>query len=163
MVIAIARARWFAFTLLAVVGALGGAVLAAPADNTLEIVVSGGPNAGTYRPPPAEILCWYFTTQKTLGAVYKDFDVRDPKKIGEAGINIDNPDDAGTKRGTVLVNFGAPGDKGAVKYSISIPKDSAGPLTLMRSGKSAELTFQGKTKDGVSIRVTAKCPELEVV
>jgi len=91
----------------------------------------------------------------------KDFDARDLKKIGEAGINVTNPDDAGPKRGTVQVNFGARDDKGATKYFISIPGDSAGPITLTRNGKSADLAFQGRTKDGISIRVTAKCLEVE--
>jgi hypothetical protein len=103
----------------------------------------------------------HFKQQKQLTAVYKDFDAKDPKKVGEAGINILNPEEAGAKRGNVLVNFGGRGDKSAAKYSISIPADSPGPLTVTRTGKAADLTFQGKTKDGISIRVTARCPEVE--
>jgi hypothetical protein len=61
----------------------------------------------------------------------------------------------------VLVNFGGRDDKGAPKYSIDIPRDSAGPITIIRNGKSADFAFQGKTKEGISIRVTAKCGEVE--
>ena len=44
---------------------------------------------------------------------------------------------------------------------MKITADNAGPLTILRHGKGADLTFQGQTKDGISLRVTAKCLELE--
>jgi hypothetical protein len=87
----------------------------APTDVTLEIVIGGGPNAGTYKTPAADTLCMHFKQQKQLTVVYKDFDAKDLKKIGEAGINITNSDEAGPKRGDVLVAFGARGDKLAVR------------------------------------------------
>jgi hypothetical protein len=148
---------------VAVAGVLGVAAMAyaAPPDNTLEIVIGNGPNAGTYKPPVATIICAHFKQQKQFTAVYKDFDASDSKKIGEAGINVTNPDESGPRRGDVLVAFGARTDKRALRYSISIPGDSVGPLTLTRSGKNADLAFQGKTKDGISIRVTAKCLDVD--
>ena len=117
------------------------------------------PGLTSRRPPTTS--CIHFKQQKQFTAVYKDFDASDLKKVGEAGINITNPDEVGPKRGDVLVAFGARDDKRAVRYAISIPGDSAGPITLTRSGKSADLAFQGKTKDGVSIRVTARCLDVE--
>ncbi len=145
-----------------VASALGVVALAyATPDNTLEIVIGGGPNAGTYKPPASTTSCIHFKQQKQFTAVYKDFDASDLKKVGEAGINITNPDEVGPKRGDVLVAFGARDDKRALRYTISIPGDSVGPITLIRSGKSADLAFQGKTKDGVSIRVTARCLDVE--
>ena len=150
------------FVAVAGASALGVAALAyAKPDNTLEIVIGGGPNAGTYKPPASATSCMHFKQQKQFTAVFKDFDASDLKKVGEAGINITNPDETGLKRGDVLVAFGARDDKRAVRYSISIPGDSAGPIVLSRNGKSADLAFQGKTKDGISIRVTAKCLDVE--
>ena len=150
------------FVALAGASALGIAALAyATPDNTLEIVIGGGPNAGTYKPPASTTSCMHFKQQKQFTAVYKDFDASDLKKVGEAGINITNPDETGPKRGDVLVAFGARDDKRALRYSISIPGDSAGPITLTRNGKTADLAFQGKTKDGISIRVTARCLDVE--
>ena len=35
------------------------------------------------------------------------------------------------------------------------------PLTLSMKGKGAEITFEGKTKDGIQLRVTAKCLDVE--
>ena len=150
------------FVAVAAASALSGAALAsAPADPTLEIVIGGGPNAGTYKPPASTTSCMHFKQQKQFTAVFKDFDASDLKKVGEAGINITNPDEAGPKRGDVLVAFGARGDKRAVRYTISIPGDSPGPITLNRNGKSADVAFQGKTKDGFAIRVTARCLDVE--
>jgi hypothetical protein len=108
-------------------------------------------------------MCMQFKQQKQVTAVYKDFDASDPKKIGEAGINITNPDEAGPKRGDVLVAFGGRSDKGASRYSVSIPGDSAGPITLTRNGKAAALAFHGRTKDGISLQVTATCTSLEAL
>jgi hypothetical protein len=142
---------------VAAAGTVGAAALTAAApENTLEIVIVGGPNAGTYKPPASDVSCMYLKQQKQFNAVYKDFDAKDPKKVGEAGINILNPDDPGPKRGNVLVDFGSREDERASKYSISIPEAGA-TLTVNRSGKTAEITFQGRTKTGIAIRMTAKC------
>jgi hypothetical protein len=142
---------------VAAAGTLGAARLTAGApENTLEIVIGGGPNAGTYKPPAADVSCMYLKQQKQFNAVYKDFDAKDAKKVGEAGINILNPDDPGPKRGNVLVDFGSREDQRAQKYSISIP-DPGATLTLTRNGKTAEMAFQGRTKAGIAIRMTAKC------
>jgi hypothetical protein len=152
------------FLVVACTSAIGAAALArtpAPSDNLLEFVIGNGPYAGTYKLQTSDVMCMHFKQQKQVTAVYKDFDAKDLKKIGEAGINILNPDEAGPKRGNVLIAFGARDDKSATRYDVSIPGDSAGPITLNRNGKGADLTFQGRTKDGISLRVTAKCLELE--
>ena len=152
------------FLVVAGTSALSVATLAhapAPSGSVLEIVIGNGPHAGTYKPATSTTGCMHFKQQRQFTAVYKEFDANDLKKVGEAGINITNPDEAGPKRGDVLVAFGARTDKRALRYSISIPGDSAGPITLTRSGKNADLAFQGKTKDGISIRVTAKCLDVD--
>jgi len=139
--------------------AFGSAICAE--SESMEIVIGGGPRAGTYQLPAANIYCVHIKSQDIVAASYKDFDATDPKTIGTAAIGVTNPEDAGAKWGSVDVIFAGPEGKGSGGYSLSIPKDSPGPLTLTRNGKSAELTFQGKTKDGISIRITAKCPALE--
>lgn len=152
------------FIAFAGASALGVAALAnapAPSENTLEIVIGNGPHAGTYKPSPSDVMCMHFKQQKQVTAVYKDFDASDLTKIGEAGMNITNPDETGPKRGDVLVAFGARDDKRASRYTVSIPGDSAGPITLTRNGKAADLAFQGRTKDGISLRVTVKCLNVE--
>ena len=135
---------------------LGAQVLAAaPATNMLEIVVDNGPHAGTYKPPAEAIICLHAKQQKRYSAAWKDFDAHDAKAIAEAGINVSNPDEAGAKQGEVRIAFGDPDNKPTV-YSV----DQA-PLTLTKTGKAAEITFQGKTKNGIQLRVTAKCVDVE--
>lgn len=128
---------------------------AAPAENTLEIVVGNGPHAGTYKPPADTVICLHAKKQKRYSAAWKGFNTHDAKAIGEAGVNVSNPDDAGAKQGEVRIAFGDP-DKKPTAYSV----DQA-PLTLKKTSTGAEITFQGKTKDGIQLRVTAKCSDVE--
>ncbi len=126
-----------------------------PAGNTLEIVIGNGPHAGTYKPPTDAVICLHAKRQQRYSAAWKDFDAHDAKAIAEAGINVSNPDEAGAKHGEVRIAFGDP-DKKLTVYSV----DQA-PLTLAKAGKGAEITFQGKTKEGIQLRVTAKCSDVE--
>ena len=79
----------------------------------------------------------------------------DTAVISEVGINVSNADAPGAKYGQVLVAFGDR-DKKQIEYKV----DQA-PLTLTIKGKGAEIAFQGKTKDGIQLRVTAACSEVE--
>ena len=121
--------------------------------NVLESVVVNGPHAGTYKPPAMEVVCMHAKKQKMHTAAWRnlDFNVHDAKAVGEAGINVTNPDEAGAKYGDVLVAFGDR-DKKQIRYTVT-----RAPLTLTIKGQGAEITFQGKTKEGIQLRVTAKC------
>src|SRR5262249_52783202 len=134
----------------------------AQAVNTLEIVIGGGPHAGTYTPPGAQVICLHAKAAKQFSAAYKDFNARDAKRLSEAGITVVNPDETGTKRGEVRIAFGDP-DKSPAVYDVVIPRDSMGPLTLAKHDKGADLTFQGQTKDGIPLRVTAACVDIETL
>ena len=131
------------------------ALAAAQAENTLEIVVGNGPHAGTYKPPAESIICMHYKKEKRYFATWKDFDAHDAKTIAEAGINVLNPDDAGPKHGEVRIAFGDPAKKPTV-YSVN-----PGPLTMTMTRKGAEIMFRGKTKDGIDLRVTAKCSDVD--
>lgn len=93
--------------------------------------------------------------EKRYFATWKDFDAHDAKTIAEAGINVLNPDDAGPKHGEVRIAFGDPAKKPTV-YSVN-----PGPLTMTMTRKGAEIMFRGKTKDGIDLRVTAKCSDVD--
>ena len=123
--------------------------------NSLEVIVVNGPLAGSYKPPVSEVICLHAKKQKRYSAAWKDFDAHDAKAMAEVGINVSNPDDAGAKYGEVRVAFGNPAKKPTV-YSVE-----QAPLALTIKGKGADITFQGKTKDGVQLRVTAQCAEVE--
>jgi hypothetical protein len=128
---------------------------AGAAPNVLEVVVGNGPLAGSYKPPVSEVICLHAKKQKVYSAAWKDFNAHDAKALAEAGISVSNPDEAGTKRGDVRVAFGDPDRKPTV-YSVNQV-----PLAMTGTGKGAEIGFQGKTSDGIELRVTAKCLEVE--
>lgn len=130
------------------------------AGDILEIVVASGPYAGTYKAPADEVICLYVKKPPQFTVSYKNFSPNGAKALAEGGMNIDNPDDAGAKRGRVLITFGS-SDKKPTFYDVTVPGPGAGPITLKRSGRHAELTYQGKTKDGVQVRVNATCSDIE--
>jgi hypothetical protein len=153
------------FLVVAAASALGAAVFARtpPADNTLEVVIGSGPRAGTYKLPTNAIICLDAKQANQYTAAYKDFGAGDPKKVSQAAINIENPAATGPRLGSVLITFGAEAKRPPVEYSVSISRDNAGGLTFTRSGKDADLAFQGRTKDGIVLHLTAKCTSVTVI
>jgi hypothetical protein len=99
--------------------------------------------------------------KQQFAASYRDFGAHDPQKVSEAGLNILNPADPGPKRGNVLVAFGDPDKKPVSQYAIAVPADGSGVLTFTRTGKTAELSFKGKAKDGAALTVTARCSDID--
>ena len=156
--------------LIAGVIALAAARVEAP-PNVLEVVIGNGPHAGTYKPPESEVICMHAKKQRIYAATWRNLHEEinalfvpgaqgknkadDPKAMSEAAIKVSNPDDPAAKYGDVLVAFGDPAKK-HVEYNVY-----AAPLTLTIKGKGAEILFQGKTKDGIQLRVTGKCSEVD--
>ncbi len=149
----------------------GASALAAPAvhaqSEVLEFVVANGPRAGTYR-IASEVSCVHYKTQQIYAATWANIDAQaailgkatklknNANYVTAASVNIWNPDAPGAKSGQIRITFGNGGGKKGIQYSV----DRA-PLTLTIKGKGAEIVSQGKTKDGVQLRVTAKCSEVE--
>lgn len=142
-------------TVASLLGVAAYALATAQAENTLEIAIGNGLHAGTYKPPAESIICLHYKKEQRYTAAWKDFDAHDAKAIAEAGINVSNPDDAGAKHGEVRIAFGDPAKKPTVYRVNQVP------LTMTMKGKGAEITFQGKTKDGTELRVIAKCSDVE--
>ena len=149
---------------LATLGALSPVAASAQKaeGNALEIVVGSGPFAGTYKAPTDQVICLYVKKQPQFSVSYKDFSPSGPKALAEAGLVVNNPDEAGAKRGHVLVTFGS-ADKKPTFYDVTIPGPGAGPITMSRSGTRGEMAYEGKTKDGVQVRITAKCSDVDVM
>lgn len=134
------------------------AVLAAAPNNMLEIVIANGPHAGTFK--PSDVICIHAKAQKEFSAAAKEFNARDPKALSESGISVSNPDDTGPKRGEVRLAFGNP-DKNPLVYDVLIARDSKEPLTMTKNGRTTTLAFEGQTKDGIRLRVTATCAQTD--
>ena len=137
-------------------------------SDVLEFVVANGPRAGTYR-IKSEVSCVHYKKQQIYAATWVDLDdqvnglfgkatqaKKNANRITAASVNIWNPDAPGAKSGQIRITFGGGGGKKGIQYSV----DRA-PLTLTIKGKGAQIVSQGKTKDGVQLRVTAKCSEVE--
>jgi hypothetical protein len=136
--------------------ALTAARPAAP-GNPLTVVVANGPYAGTYQARAAEVVCLHAKADKSFAASFKDFNANTPRAFAEGGLRIDNPDAPGPKKGDLYVAFGT-NDKKAVEYNVY-----GVPITMTAKGKGADLVGAGKTKEGVSIRVTASCVDVDTM
>jgi hypothetical protein len=125
------------------------------APNPWSVVVANGPFAGTYKANADDVMCFHYKTQKMLGASFKDFDAKGPRTLAQGGIKVDNPDAPGAKTGDLNVAFGS-SNKLSVDYSVFNV-----PITVTAKGKGVDLSGAGKTKDGVQLRITASCAEVE--
>ncbi len=153
---------------VAVACILAAARAETPSD-VLEAVIANGPNAGTYQTPESELICMnspkndiYAATWMNLDEAVKDvFGAQAENKKGNsnamhsASIRVLNPNDPAAKVGDVNVDLR---NQDATKNSSYELKSV--PITLTIKGKGAELSFDGKTKDGIQLRVIAKCSEM---
>jgi len=141
------------------VAAVTGLSASRPAagENPMTVVVANGPYAGTYKARADEVICLHAKKEKSLMASFKDFEASTPRTFAEGGLRIDNPDAPGPKVGTVYVAFGT-NDKKAVEYYVS-----GVPITMTMKGKGADLIGSAKSKDGISVRVTVNCTEIDTM
>ena len=130
-----------------------------PGPNPLHVEIGSGPRTGNYAAPGTETICLHVQGQQ-YSAGYKDFSGNPPTSLSEAGISVTNPDEAGPWRGEVRVAF-SDADKQPQVYDIQVPADSAGPLEFSRHPDGVELAFRGVTRDGVQLRLTAICTDIE--
>jgi hypothetical protein len=145
------------FLMIAACSLLAAAVRAQSAPDTIEVVVLNGPHAGTYKTPSSETICAHYKETKWTFATWRGNQAPDPKTLSAAAIKISNPEQAGPKRGDVQIAFGTePGKKVVADYKVTDV-----PVTLTTKGKGVEMSFDGKTKEGVGLRVNAKCSEVE--
>jgi hypothetical protein len=140
----------------------GLSMSAAQAKDVMELVIEGGPFAGTQRlePGPNKVmLCGVFPGSGQLSVVWKDMKSAmsgaPPNQLTSVGFNIANPKDAGRKAGGIVVTFGGK----SPTYEILVPSDSKGPLNLSRQGQQLSVSFDGTTTDGIPIKVSATCTE----
>ncbi len=145
------------FLMIAAGSLLAAAVRAQSAPDTIEVVVLNGPHAGTYKTPASETICAHYKAMKWTFATWRGNEAPDSKKLSAAAIKISNPEQAGPKRGDVQIAFGTePGQKVVADYNVMDV-----PVTLATKGKGVEMSFDGRTKEGVGLRVNAKCSEVE--
>lgn len=137
---------------LVLAGAAGLAGARQPAaSNSLTFVVTGGPYAGTYQARADRLMCFYAKAQNAYGATFQDEKANTPRSLNLGGIAVDNPYAAGAKTGDLHATFGTDLKK-SISYDVY-----AVPVTITLKGKGADLAGVAKTKEGVSLRITASC------
>jgi hypothetical protein len=139
--------------LLAGIAALSAA-RSAP-GNKLSVVVANGPHAGTYDSKTTDVQCFHSRSQEILAATFNNRDPRSDRSGVQSGIRVYKPDAPGAKSGEVEVGFG-PFAKLTTDYLITKI-----PITVTPKGKGADIAGEGKTKDGIQIRVSASCAEIQ--
>lgn len=146
-------------TALIVAGAV--AVAAArphAAPNPWTIVVSNGPNAGTYSAKATEVICLHAKAQKFYAASFRDFTASTPHSLAEGGIKVDNPDVAGAKLGDLHVAFGTDAKRTAVYDAYGVPI-----AMTTKGGDKYDLVGSGKTKEGIQLKISASCADIEAM
>lgn len=130
------------------------------AANTIEIILKGGPHAGMYTLSAQNIACMSMKSRKQFSAAYKDPQARDAKSVSGAGINVFNPDDAGARRGEINIRFGDPDEKHPAAYGTAISRDSTG-FSFTKKGAGVEMAFDGQTKNGMKLHMSAICTDID--
>lgn len=138
------------------VAGIAAALAAAPeSQNTTTVVLDSGPLAGSYTIDNNG--CIELKERDKFGVTFKKF-AHSPTVITleEAAMELDRASTAGAKTGDVVVKLLAVGSDKAQDYSVSNVT-----LSVTRVGAGARLSFDGRTKEGLHMRVTATCDHTE--
>ena len=138
---------------------IGGAIALAAArphaaPNPWTIVVGNGPFAGSYKAKADEVICLHSKQQKMYAALFRDSEAKGARALGEGGIKVDDPDSPGPKKGDLHVAFGDDAKRSATYDVYGVP------ITFKMKGERAEIAGKGKTKEGISLEITASCTDV---
>lgn len=149
-------------TLVRSLAFLAGAVVLsaahAPDNNPIDVVVTGGPYAGSYKSDPADSYCMHSTKHDILSPTWQSAKQGvGPKEFTGVGIDVSQFKGTAAKTADVHVAFGDL-QKKPFMYELR-----SAPVTMTRSGKVIALTIQGKSTQGVLLKVTASCGAFDEV
>ena len=133
----------------------------AQSPNTIEIVFDTGPHAGTHTLPAVDSLCVRTKARRQLSAAYKNMGATDPRTVSALSLVVSDADAEGPRRGSLDVRFGDPDEKRPPTYEIAVPAAGKSTITVTKNGGVTEIAFYGEAKDGVRIRVTARCASID--
>lgn len=144
---------------LSVVLIAGAAMLVAgrvyAGSDSLVVVVSNGPLAGTYKAPSEDIICGHEMPPNYPNPGYaitwRRFTGYAAKELGEAAMEVSNPDKPGVKRVMVDISFGDP-DHNPTNYHVFSES-----VTFKLGGGGFTMEFDGKTDKGIHLHVAASC------
>ena len=149
-------------TLVRSLALLAGAIVLsaahAPVNNPIEVVVTGGPYAGSYKSDPADSYCMHSTKHDILSPSWQSAKQGvGAKEFTGVGIDVSQFKGAVAKTADVHVAFG---DLQKKPFMLELRNT---PATVTRSGKVTTVTLQGKTAQGAQLKVTASCGAFDEV
>ena len=132
----------------------------------IDVVVTGGPAAGTYqRRSPKGTCSTNLTGGGSWGNQYSDPEIK--KGLSSLQLIVDNTAEAagGTSEFLTTFTFGEFLSAGATTYTYEgregeDKKGKSGKVTVEDSGQSAKVTLMVETEDGVKIDATIQCNEI---
>jgi hypothetical protein len=133
----------------------------AMAVTAMQIVITGGAHAGTYALPAQNVICMYTAKRRQFSVAYKDTSAVSAKAVSGAGVNVFDAETPASTRSQINISFGDPKDQKPAAYDLWVPRDTPGPVKLVRQRSTAELSFEGQAKDGARLRITATCDSVE--
>jgi hypothetical protein len=141
------------------------AVFAAePVKETVHLVITGGPNAGTYDASSDRGGCTYgFTGKGSWGNQLSQPKEKDPKKFNSLQLIVPDTKKAatGTHELYLAIGFG-PLMKRAALYEVETrpseaKKHGSGTITVIDKTTTGQVLFDVKTADGVRLNGTIDC------
>jgi hypothetical protein len=130
-------------------------------ENAMELTLGGGPHRGTYKLTPYDVVCLHFKEKKQFGVAYYDSTALDAKRLHRLMVNIPELTNAGPQTGQIYAQFGRAKGKPIVEYKVFTPSESKGQLTMTKKGNVVSVAFEGSTKSGVPLRVSATCRTID--
>jgi hypothetical protein len=135
-----------------------------PVTETVHLVVTGGPNAGTYNATTERGGCSFgLAGPGSWGNQLSDPKDKDPKHFNSLQLIVPNAKKAagGTHEFLLKIGFGPLMHRGA-EYTVETrageaKKSGSGTLTVLDKGTTGVVTFDAKTADGVRLAGTIDC------
>jgi len=140
------------------------ASLAADVKETVHLVVTGGPNAGTYDATTDRGGCTYgFTGKGSWGNQLSQPKEKDPRKFNSLQLIVPDTKKAATGTHEFYINVGfGPLMKRAAEYKVETrtgePKHTgSGTITVIDRKTTGQVLFDVKTAEGVKLNGTIDC------
>ena len=133
---------------------------------TIHLVVQGGAHAGTYDVESSDLTCTYgFAGPGSWGNQYS-VTGKNPDEFSSLQLIVPDTKDAadGTDNFLLTAGFGELMKSGYSEHTIKATadgeKEGNGRVIVQDRGQTGKVTFQGKTKDNVTLEGTIDCHQL---
>lgn len=150
----------------------GAQASAAPASATpagapmgkIHLVVTGGPNAGSYDVDMKDTGCSYGLAGPTAWGNQYSIETNDPKQFSSLQLIVPDTKKAasGTSEFQMTAQFGPLFGSGGASYDVNTRPDApskqgSGTVTVQDQGKTGHVDFDAKTGEGIGLKGSIDC------